>query len=314
MEIIKLDSKITQVEITPTYGKFIAEPLPRGYGVTIGNALRRVLLSSIEGYSITSAKIDGVLHEFATIPGVLEDVSEIILNLKGIRFKLVGSGKETVVLDRQGIGEVCARDIKESSNVKIMNPEHYIASLTEKKAKLFIEMVVEKGKGYIPAERMGREYEIGVIPIDAIFSPVQKVNYIVENTRVGQITDFNKLTIEIWTDGSVTPDKAVEDAAKDLIKHFDFFATFSNKEGEEKEITLQGLKAKSTEKILSTPVNILGLTNRTQKCLSKGDINTIGDLVEMTKEDILNIKNFGKACLTEVEEKLKELNLSLKET
>lgn len=306
-----IEPKIEKEELTSNYGKFIIEPLERGYGVTIGNSVRRILLSSISGFAVTSVKIDGILHEFSTIPGVVEDVVEIILNIKGVRFKLKGSEEETMILDVSGSGEVKASSIKSNPNVEIMNPDWYIATITDKKARLYVEMKVEKGRGYVAAENLVvEETEIGVIPVDAIFSPVQRVNYVVEDTRVGQATNYNKLLLEVWTDGSITPENAISQAAKILRRQFEYFELI----GQEQEFNAEELKSLDKESILDLPITKFEFSVRTMKCLTKTDIKTVKDLSSHTREDLMNIKNFGKGCLQEIEEKLKELDLSLAET
>ena len=266
--------------VTPFYAKFVAEPFERGFGTTIGNSLRRILLSSLQGGAIVSVKIDGVLHEFSTIPGVKEDVTEIILNLKGVRVKLHGLGPKTVHLKAKGEGEVTAKDIIGDSEVEILNPDHHIASLSAD-ASLEMEMVVKTGKGYVPSERNKEENQpIGTIPMDAVFSPVRKVNYTVTNARVGQITDYDKLTMEVWTNGSTSPEDAVSIAAKILQDQLSIFISFEEDEdaGELEDET-------QTEKLnenLFKSVDELELSVRSANCLKHADIKLSGELVQNT--------------------------------
>ncbi len=296
--------------LTPFYGKFTAEPLERGFGITIGNSLRRILLSSLQGAAITSVKIDGVLHEFSTIPGVKEDVTEIILNLKEVRLKLHTEGPKTIRVKAEGPTVLKAGDIITGDAVEILNPDHPIATLS-RDAKLLMEMVVKMGRGYVPAERNRDEnLPIGTIPMDAIFSPIKKVNYTVTNARVGQITDYDKLTLEVWTDGSLTPEEAIAHAAKILKDQLSIFITF---EEEEEETSAQELP-EETEKLnenLFRSVDELELSVRSANCLKHADIKLIGDLVQKTEAEILATKNFGRKSLNEIKEILAEMGLSL---
>jgi DNA-directed RNA polymerase subunit alpha len=287
----------------------VAEPFERGFGTTIGNSLRRILLSSLQGAAIVSVKIDGVLHEFSTIPGVKEDVTEIILNLKGIMVKLHGPGPKAVHLQAKGEGEVTAKDIIRDSDVEILNPDHHVITASAE-AAVNIEMTVKAGKGYVPAERNREEDQpIGTIPIDAIFSPVRRVNYTVTNARVGQITDYDKLTMEVWTNGSVSPEDAVSVAAKILQDQLSVFVSF-----EEEEDTRLVEDEKQTEKLnenLFKSVDELELSVRSANCLKHADIKLIGELVQKTEQEILATKNFGRKSLNEIKEILAEMNLSL---
>ncbi len=296
--------------LTPFYGKFMAEPLERGFGITIGNSLRRILLSSLQGAAITSVKIEGVLHEFSTIPGVKEDVTEIILNLKEVRLKLHTEGPKTIRVKAEGPTVLKAGDIITGDAVEILNPDHPIATLS-RDAKLHMEMVVKMGRGYVPAERNRDEnLPIGTIPMDAIFSPIKKVNYTVTNARVGQITDYDKLTLEVWTDGSLTPEEAIAHAAKILKDQLSIFITF---EEEEEEASAQELP-EETEKLnenLFRSVDELELSVRSANCLKHADIKLIGDLVQKTEAEILATKNFGRKSLNEIKEILAEMGLSL---
>jgi DNA-directed RNA polymerase subunit alpha len=303
--------EVEKETLTPFYGKFTAEPFERGFGITIGNSLRRILLSSLQGAAIASVKIDGVLHEFSTIPGVKEDVTEIILNLKEVRLKLHTEGPKTIRVKTEGPKVLKAGDIQTGDAVEILNPEHYIATLS-RDAKLSMEMVVKMGRGYVPAERNKEENQsIGAIPIDAIFSPIKKVNYNVTNARVGQITDYDKLTLEIWTDGSLSPEEAVAHSAKILKNQLSIFITFE--EEEEGEIAISG-EQDEIEKLnenLFRSVDELELSVRSANCLKHANIKLIGDLVQKTEAEILATKNFGRKSLNEIKEILSEMGLSL---
>lgn len=294
---------------TNSYGKFVCEPLERGLGITIGNSLRRILLSSLQGAAITSVKFDQVLHEFSTIPGVYEDVTDIVLNLKGIKPKITGAEEAVIRLSREGEGEVKAGDIDTDGIVEILNPDHHIATLN-KEAKLRMEMVVRTGKGYVPAEKnKSKDQPIGVIPIDAIFSPIEKVNYVVTNARVGQVTDYDKLTLEVWTDGSVLPEDAVAYAAKILKEQMSPFINFEEEpepveeEGEEEE--------EKFNENLFRPVSELELSVRSANCLQNARITLIGELVQKTEAEMLKTKNFGRKSLNEIKSILDEMGLSL---
>ena len=301
--------EIAQDSSTNTYGKFVAEPLERGFGITIGNSLRRILLSSLQGAAIVSIKFDGVLHEFSTIPGVLEDVTDIILNLKEIKLKILDAEEAVIHLSKKGEGKVKAGDIDAHNLVEILNPDQHIATLNEE-AQLEMELVVKTGKGYVPAERINsKDDPIGVIPIDAIFSPIQKVNHVVTNARVGQITDYDKLTLEVWTDGSVLPEDAVAYAAKILKEQMNPFINFeeepepSEEEEEEKEEKLN--------ENLFRPVSELELSVRSANCLKNASITLIGELVQKTEAEMLKTKNFGRKSLNEIKSILEEMGLSL---
>ena len=314
IEVIKPDKlEIEEDSHTPFYGKFICKPLEKGFGITIGNALRRVLLSSIPGAAIVSVKIDGVSHEFSTIPGVLEDVTEIILNLKQVRLKLYSESPCTVRIEKEGEGEVKAGDIITGGLVEVMNPNHHIATLT-KDGRLRMEMVVKMGKGYVPAERnVEEEQPIGVIPTDAIFSPVKKVNFVVRNTRVGQITDYDKLILEVWTDGTITPEDAIAEGAKILREQLDIF--IRGKEDEREEEVEQ--KAEGEEEDLSLNENLyksvdeLELSVRALNCLKNANIFTIGELVQKSDSEMLKTKNFGRKSLNEIKTVLAQMGLGM---
>jgi len=295
--------------LTPFYGKFIAEPFERGFGITIGNSLRRILLSSLQGAAITSVKIDGVLHEFSTVPGVKEDATEIILNLKEVRLKLHTEGSKTIRVKAEGPRDLRAGDIITSDAVEILNPDHHIATLT-RDAKLSMEMVVKTGRGYVPAERNKEENQpIGTLPIDAIFSPIRKVNYTVTNARVGQITDYDKLTLEVWTDGSLNPEEAMAYAAKILKDQLSIFITFE--EEEETEGAKDQEETEGQNENLFRSVDELELSVRSANCLKHANIKLIGDLVQKTEAEILATKNFGRKSLNEIKEILTEMGLSL---
>jgi len=314
IEVIKPDKlEIEEDSHTPFYGKFICKPLEKGFGITIGNALRRVLLSSIPGAAIVSVKIDGVFHEFSTIPGVLEDVTEIILNLKQVRLKLYSESPCTVRIEKEGEGEVKAGDIITGGLAEVMNPNHHIATLT-KDGRLRMEMVVKMGKGYVPAERnVEEEQPIGVIPTDAIFSPVKKVNFVVRNTRVGQITDYDKLILEVWTDGTITPEDAIAEGAKILREQLDIF--IKGKEDKREEEVEQ--KAEGEEEDLSLNENLyksvdeLELSVRALNCLKNANIFTIGELVQKSDSEMLKTKNFGRKSLNEIKTVLAQMGLGL---
>ena len=295
--------------LTPIYGKFAAEPFERGFGITIGNSLRRILLSSLQGAAITSVKIDGVLHEFSTVPGVKEDATEIILNLKEVRLKLHTEGPKTIRVKADGPRDLKAGDIITSDAVEILNPDHHIATLT-RDAKLSMEMVVKTGRGYVPAERNKEENQpIGTLPIDAIFSPIRKVNYNVTNARVGQITDYDKLTLEVWTDGSLNPEEAMAYAAKILKDQLSIFITFE--EEEETEGAKDQEETEGLNENLFRSVDELELSVRSANCLKHANIKLIGDLVQKTEAEILATKNFGRKSLNEIKEILAEMGLSL---
>ena len=309
-ELIKPKSiSIEEDNRTHSYGKFVCEPLERGFGITIGNALRRILLSSLQGAAIVSVKFDDVVHEFSTVPGVREDVTDIILNLKQIKHRLVDSEEAVIHLSKKGEGAVTAEDIETDGIVEILNPEQHIATLN-KEAKLGMEMVVKMGKGYLSTETVkSGEQAIGEIPVDAIFSPIQKVNYVVTNARVGQITDYDKLTLEVWTDGSVTPEDAVAYAAKILKEQMQPFISF-----EEEPEPLEAEQLEDEEKLNSNlfrPVSELELSVRSANCLKNASITYIGELVQKTEAEMLKTKNFGRKSLNEIKGILEEMGLSL---
>lgn len=296
-------------QVSATYGKFSAEPFERGFGTTIGNSLRRILLSSIAGAAVTSVKIEGVLHEFSTLPGVKEDTTDLILNLKSLRLKLHSDSPKTLYLKKKGPCEVKAKDIIHDADVEILTPDLTIATL-DKDGVLNIEMNVKIGRGYVSSERNKEEgMPIGTIPIDSIFSPIQRINFHVENARVGRVTDYDKLILEIWTDGSIKPDDALAFSAKILKDHLNLFINFEEKE-ESVEPQIDEVQD-DTNKNLVRSVNELELSVRAANCLKNADIKTIGDLVHRSENEMLKTKNFGRKSLNEIKEILTEMGLSL---
>lgn len=305
VELIKPEEiKVHKDSQFPFYGKFIVEPLERGYGITLGNALRRILLSSIPGYAITEVKIEGAPHEFTSLPGIIEDVPEIILNLKGVRFKLNGEGPFYFKLEKVGEGEVKAGDIKIDKEGEIINPDHHIATLT-KDGKLFMELKVERGRGYAPAEYT-KNNEIGVILVDAIFSPVTKVNFNVGQARVGKSSDYDSLIMEIYTDGTIDPKEALARAAKILMEQLMIFF-----KDEEISIEPSVSKEAAINNLLNMTIEELELSGRAYNCLKNAGINYVGQLVQKTETDLLKLRSFGKKSLDEIVEKLSRLNLRL---
>jgi DNA-directed RNA polymerase subunit alpha len=310
----ELPSKLTKVEdgATPTYAKFIAEPFEAGYGHTVGNSLRRVLLSSIEGAAISSIKIDGVNHEFQSIDGVVEDVTEIVLNLKKVL--IVSHKRETISLAIKATkaGAVTAGDIQADANIQIVNPDQVICTLDSKRT-FEAEIEIKTGRGYCPGEQNKKEEQpIGVIPIDSLFSPVRLVKYAVEATRVGQITDYDKLILEIWTDGRITPDDSLKQAASILNHHLDVFDRVSEEayefESQQSEVSEEQNKLR---KLLNMSVNEIELSVRAANCLNNANITTVGELAMKTEQEMLKYRNFGKKSLNEIKEKLEALGLSL---
>ncbi len=293
------------------YGRFVVEPLERGFGNTLGNSLRRVLLSSLEGVAVTSVKIDGVLHEFSTIPGVKEDVTEIILNMKSLVAKLHDVSPKVVEIAAEGPCEVTASSIQSDGEVEILTPDLHIATLGDD-AKLNMEITLDKGRGYIPAERnkaMSGNNVIGVLPVDSIYTPVLKVNYTVDNTRVGQITDYDKLTLDVWTNGVINAQEAVSLAAKVLTEHLNLFVNLSDK-GSNTEIMVEK-DDKGKEKVLEMTIEELDLSVRSFNCLKRAGINTVEDLTNKTEEDMMKVRNLGRKSLEEVVYKLNSLGFSL---
>lgn len=309
-ELTKPKRLVADLEtLTYNYGRFIAEPLERGFGITLGNSLRRLLLSSLSGTAIISVKIDGVQHEFSTIPGVVEDVTEIILNLKQVRLKANINEPVILYLDIQGDCEVTAADIQPNNLVEIINPDQHIATL-DRGAKLNMELVVSNGRGYVPADD-NKDLEkqiIGVVPIDASFSPVRKANFYVDGTRVGSMTNFERLTLEIWTDGSITAKEAVGEAAQILTEHLQMFVDFDETYVEEEEEIDE--EAERRKAYLSKPVAELELSVRSANCLEAANIVTIRDLVTKTESDMLKYRNFGRKSLNEIKDILADMGLS----
>jgi len=292
------------------YGKFVVEPLERGYGTTLGNSMRRILLSSLPGAAVTSVKIDGILHEFSTIPGVKEDVTEIILNLKKLAIKLSGDDTKRVIINAVGPKEVTAADIIGDSEMEIFNPELHIATL-EENATLVMEINLARGRGYVAAEQNKTESTpISVIPVDSIYTPVRKVNFTIENTRVGQVTDYDKLILEIWTDGSITPEEGVSIGAKIMQEHLNLFIQLDDST-DGLEIMIEK-EEDQKEKALEMTIEELELSVRSFNCLKRASINTVEELTERTEEDMMKVRNLGKKSLDEVKNKLEELGLGLK--
>ena len=293
-----------------TYGEFVVEPLQRGYGITLGNCLRRILLSSLPGAAVTSVKIDGILHEFSTIPGVKEDVTEIILNLKKLAIRLDGEDTKRVIINAVGPKEVTAADIIGDSDLTIFNLDQHIATL-EENASLVMEINIGKGRGYVPAEQNKNDNTpISVIPVDSIFTPVRRVNYLVADTRVGQVTDFDKLTLEIWTDGSISPEEGVSIGAKIMQEHLNQFISLD--EAASEMSILVEREEDQKEKALDKTIDELELSVRSYNCLKRASINTVEELTEKTEEEMMKVRNLGKKSLDEVKKKLAELGLSLR--
>jgi DNA-directed RNA polymerase subunit alpha len=292
-----------------SYGKYVVEPLERGYGTTLGNALRRILLSSLPGTAVTSIKISGVQHEFSTIPGVKEDVTDIVLNIKKIIAKLHSNGPKTVYIECSGECEVTAGDIKSDGEVEILNPDLHIATLGPD-ATLNMELTLNHGRGYVPADRnKPAQSVIGLIPVDSIYTPVPKVNYTVENTRVGNMTDFDKLTLEVWTDGTISARDAVSLAAKILCDHFTLFTDLSEAMG--RSSTVVETKDTTQDKVLELTIEELDLSVRSFNCLKRANINTVADLISKTEEEMMKVRNLGRKSLEEVINKLAMMGLSL---
>jgi len=304
--------KIECVEVSEDnrYGKFVVEPLERGFGTTLGNSLRRVLLSSLPGVAVVSVKIEGVLHEFSTIPGVVEDVTEIILNLKGLSAQMHTTEQKVVTLNVTGPAVVTAGDIFVDSEVEILNPDMHICTVNED-GSLYMEITLDKGRGYVSAERnKAFGQPVGVIPVDSIFTPIEKVNYKVEDTRVGKQTDFDKLTMEIWTNGSIRPEEAQSLAAKIINEHMKLFIDLTDEVGDVEIMVEKDDDEK--EKVLDMTIEELDLTVRSFNCLKRAGINTVSELVQHSEEDMMKVRNLGRKSLTEVQQKLAALGHSLK--
>ncbi len=294
--------------LTPTYGKFIAEPFERGFGTTIGNSLRRVLLSSIEGAAVTNVRIDGALHEFSSLESMLEDVPQIILNIKKLILRYHGKGPKKITIDVKRKGDVTAKDIQADETVEVINPDLHLATLT-KEVRFFMEMEVARGRGYVPAERNKQEGSpIGVIAIDSSFSPVVKVNYSVEETRVGQMTDYDKLILEVWSNGAISPEEALLYASNILQRHLDIFVNYGEIPEEEEE---EEGEDKEFLELINKPISELELSVRSANCLAAASIKTIGDLVRKTEAQMLKYKNFGKKSLAEIQGILTGMGLAL---
>ncbi len=305
--------RIETAEISPDgrHGVFVVEPLERGFGTTLGNSLRRILLSSLPGVAATSIKIDGVLHEFSTVEGVKEDVTEMVLNVKGVSAKLFCDTPKTVRIEAIGEGEVTAGSIQQDADIEILNPEHHIAHIATN-GRLIMELTFDRGRGYVPSDRnkqIAEEAGLGAIPIDSIYTPVQRVNYTVENTRVGQITDYDKLSIEVWTDGTLSAKEAMSLASRIMIEHLNLFVTLSE-ETMDAEIMVEK-DEKSKEKALEMTIEELDLSVRSFNCLKRAGINTVEDLVFKTEEEMMKVRNLGRKSLEEVIEKLHSLGFSL---
>ena len=311
MEIERPKIDTASLSADGRYGKFGVEPLERGFGTTLGNSLRRVLLSSLPGVAVTSIKIDGVVHEFSTIEGVKEDVTEIVLNVKGITAKLYSDTPKTVRIEASGEGEVTAGSIQQDAEIEVLNPDWHIATLADG-AKLIMELVFDKGRGYVPAERNKQAAEqasLNALPVDSIYTPVLKVNYTVENTRVGQITDYDKLTLEVWTDGTISAKEAVSLAARIMTEHLNLFVTLSQ-EAMDAEIMVEK-DDKGKEKALEMTIEELDLSVRSFNCLKRAGINTVEDLINKSEDEMMKVRNLGRKSLEEVMAKLDSLGFTL---
>ena len=312
LEIEKPRIEIVEKTKDNCYGEFKIEPLERGYGITLGNSMRRILLSSLPGSAVTSIKIDGVLHEFSTIPGVVEDTTDIILNLKTLCVKSYSDEPKIVRIEMEREGTVTAGDIICDADVQILNPDLHIATL-DKKGRLFMEMVIEKGRGYYSSKRNKKEeHVIGVIPVDSLFSPVTKVNFTVENTRVGHRTDYDQLTLRVWTDGSIAPDEAVSSAARILSDHLKLFMGLTQEISD--EVTMVEKEEEKKDKILEMTIEELDLSVRSYNCLKRAGINSVEELIKKSQEDMIKVRNMGRKSLEEVNNKLFDLGLFLRKS
>lgn len=311
LEMEKPRIECVEKDSDSNYGKFVIEPLERGYGTTLGNSLRRVLLSSLPGAAVSSIKIDGVLHEFSSIPNVVEDTTEIILNIKRMVLRYDGNDRKIIHLEQTGPGEVTAGCIEQDAEVEILNPELHIAKL-DKDAKLVMELTVERGRGYVPADQQPNKNEdiVGLIPIDSIYTPVTRVNYTVDNARVGKRTDYDSLTLEVWTNGSISPEESVSLSAQILIEYLKLFTEIDDTYAEV-EILVEKEEEKK-DKVLEMSIEELELSVRASNGLKRANINTVGDLIEKTREEMSKIRNLGQKSLEEIERKLKELELGFK--
>ncbi|HRX09300.1 MAG TPA: DNA-directed RNA polymerase subunit alpha [Candidatus Limiplasma sp.] len=309
IEIEKARIECVESSADNTYGRFVIEPLESGFGNTLGNALRRVLLSSLPGAAITNIQIEGVMHEFTTIPGVVEDVTELILNLKQLCFKMYTDQPKTVILDVKGPMELKSGDIPMDDEMEMSNPDLHIATLNAD-AHLRMTLTMEKGRGYVSADRnKAHSMPIGVIPIDSIFTPIRKVNYTIEDTRVGNVTDYDKLTLDVWTNGTVIPDEAISTAAKILTEHLSLFVSLTD---QVMPVTFTDQEDDKREKVLEMTIEELDLSVRAYNCLKRAGINTVSELVQRNQEDMMKVRNLGRKSLEEVEQKLQALNLALK--
>ena len=310
LEIEKPKIECVELKEDGTYGKFVIEPLERGYGITLGNALRRILLSSLPGAAATSVKIESVLHEFSTVQGVKEDVTELVLNIKSLALKMNGEGPKTIYIDAKGEGEVTAADIRTDGDVEVVNKDLHIATL-DSDGKLYIEITVDRGRGYVSLIKNKRDNQpINTIPVDSIYTPAKRVNFTVENTRVGQITDYDKLSLEIWTNGTIKPDEAIGLSAKILIEHFKLFMSLTD-HANNVEIMVEKEEDKK-EKVLEMTIEELDLSVRSYNCLKRAGINTVQELTQRSMDDMMKVRNLGKKSLEEVEQKLAALELSLR--
>lgn len=313
MEIERPRIETTQLSPDGRHGTFVVEPLERGFGTTLGNSLRRILLSSLPGVAATSIKIDGIVHEFSTVEGVKEDVTEIVLNVKGINAKLFTDMPKTVRIEATGEGEVTAGDIQQDAEVEVLNPDLHIATLAEN-GRLIMELTFDTGRGYVPAERNKQsadEAGLGAIPVDSIYTPVLKVNYTVENTRVGQITDYDKLSLEVWTDGTSSAKEAVSLAARIMNEHLNLFVNLSEEAKDTEIMVVKDEKGK--ERALEMTIEELDLSVRSFNCLKRAGINTVEDLVSKTEDEMMKVRNLGRKSLEEVIEKLHSLGFKLQD-
>jgi len=305
--------RVERLESDENYGRYEISPLERGYGTTLGNSLRRILLSSLPGAALTSVKVEGVKHEFSAIPGVVEDMTDLILNLKEVVVKYSGDEQTTIRLEAEGEGEVTAGDFISSGDVQVVNKDHHIATLAED-GRLVLEATVDKGRGYHTAEENKDLFDnnvIGLIPIDSSYSPIDRANFNIENTRVGQVTDFDRLVLEVDTNGSIHPDDAISLAAKIMVEHLELFINLTD-EIEDVEIMVE-VEEEEKDKILDTTIEELELSVRSSNCLKRAGINTVEELVDKTEDDLMKVRNLGKKSLQEIKDKLDELDLDLKE-
>lgn len=310
LEIEKPRIQVVETNEDGTYGKIVVEPLLQGYGITLGNALRRILLSSLPGVAPNSVKIDGVLHEFSTVPGVKEDVTELILNIKNLAIKMQGDGPKSIYIDAVGPGEVTGADIKTDGNVEIVNKDFHIATLDDH-GKLYMEIIIDRGRGYVSQmNNKSEEQSLQTIPVDSIYTPVKRVNFTVNSTRVGQVMNYDELTLEVWTNGTIKIEEAISLSAKILIEHFKLFMTLIDSNND-MEIMIEKEEDKK-EKVLEMTIEELDLSVRSYNCLKRAGINTVQELANKSIEDMMKVRNLGKKSLEEVERKLKDLGLGLR--